>query len=56
MCFKIVLLSSLTGWLCGKEAEYMETLTEQEIGKQCLEVLKSFLKGRSIPPLKRVVA
>ena len=46
----------VVGWLSGREAEYMETLTDEEVGKTCIEILKKFLKknGSSIPPLEHV--
>ena len=45
----------LAGWLCGREAEYMETLPDGDVSKRCIEVLKGTLKSANIPPLKRIV-
>lgn len=53
--FEAIADSVLIGWLCGREAEYMETLSEDEIGRQCIDVLKAMLKKDSLPPLRRVV-
>ena len=44
-----------TGWISGREAEYMETLTIEEVGETCARTLKEFL-GKSIkefPNLKK---
>jgi len=46
---------ALTGWLSGRESEYMETLSDEEVGQKCVEMLKSFLgKVRKVPTLKKV--
>ena len=48
---------SVSGWLCGHEAEYMETLSEEQIGKQCVNAIRQFTKRAwpNIPKLKRVI-
>ncbi len=45
----------LSGWLSGREAEYIETLTEEEVGNKCVETMKQILKVSELPKLKRVV-
>ncbi|XP_067656296.1 spermine oxidase-like isoform X1 [Haliotis asinina] len=45
----------IMGWLSGKEALFMESLTEEEIGEDCVNVLKKFLRKDDIPPPKRVL-
>ena len=49
-------LCIVAGWLCGREAEYMETLSNEVIGETCVELLKKFMKntGWQLPNLKRV--
>lgn len=44
------------GWLSGREAEYMEKLDVEEVGRKCVEVLKKFLKNSmpKLPTLKKV--
>ena len=41
----------------GKEAEFYETLSDEEVMKTCLETLKSFLKKQNIelPKLQRII-
>lgn len=45
----------LLGWISGKEAEYMETLTHDEVGAKCTEILRRFLKDPFVPNPKRCV-
>jgi spermine oxidase len=53
--FEAVADNVLMGWLSGQEAEYMETLTDEEVGRQCVAVLKAFLsKTKPVPQLKKV--
>ncbi|KAK2171723.1 hypothetical protein NP493_1034g00001 [Ridgeia piscesae] len=54
--FEAIASNVLVGWLSGREAEYMETLSDEEVGRMCIEVLKMFLKnnGSSLPQLKHV--
>lgn len=44
------------GWLSGREAEYMEKLTEEEVGKKCYDALTAFLHKtvKKMPNLKKV--
>lgn len=46
----------LIGWISGREAEYMETLTDEEVGRKCVESLKVFLSKtmKAFPNLKKV--
>ncbi|KAK8382101.1 hypothetical protein O3P69_015216 [Scylla paramamosain] len=44
----------LCGWIGGREAEHMETLSEAEIGQACTRVLRLFLGQQDIPFPKRV--
>ena len=43
----------LIGWICGREAEYMEGLEEDIVKSRCLEVLSCFLKTKNLPAVKR---
>ncbi|KAK7109291.1 spermine oxidase-like isoform X2 [Littorina saxatilis] len=52
--FEVVHERILVGWLSGKEALFMESLTEEQIGEDCVEVLKKMLK-KDIPPPVRVI-
>ena len=45
----------IQGWLSGREAEFVEMLTEEEVGKKCVEAIKSFLNKKELPILKRVI-
>nr|XP_018907030.1 PREDICTED: peroxisomal N(1)-acetyl-spermine/spermidine oxidase isoform X1 [Bemisia tabaci] len=45
----------LLGWISGKEAEYMETLSSQEIGDTCTDILRKFLNDPFIPKPKLCV-
>ncbi|MPC25020.1 Peroxisomal N(1)-acetyl-spermine/spermidine oxidase [Portunus trituberculatus] len=44
----------LCGWIGGREAEHMETLSEAEIGQACTRVLRLFLGQQDIPFPKKV--
>ncbi|XP_033104283.1 spermine oxidase-like isoform X2 [Anneissia japonica] len=44
----------LVGWISGAAAEYMETLSEQFVGKVCIELLSKFLKDTQITDLEWV--
>lgn len=44
----------LCGWIGGCEAEHMETLSEEEVGRACTRLLKSFLGQKNIPLPKKV--
>lgn len=39
----------LLGWVSGKEAEYMETLSMQEVGTTCTKILRQFLNDPFVP-------
>lgn len=45
----------LLGWISGKEAEYMETLSETVVADMCTEILRKFLKDPLIPKPKHCV-
>ncbi|EEZ98988.1 peroxisomal N(1)-acetyl-spermine/spermidine oxidase [Tribolium castaneum] len=45
----------ILGWISGKEAEYMETLSKDEIKDTCTTVLRKFLNDPFIPKPKNVV-
>lgn len=45
----------LLGWVSGKEAEYMETLTHDVVADVCTTVLRKFLKDPFVPKPKRCV-
>lgn len=45
----------LLGWVSGKEAEYMETLTHDVVAEVCTTVLRKFLKDPFVPKPKRCV-
>lgn len=45
----------LLAWLSGHEAEYLETLSEEQVANTCTEILRKFLKDPYIPrPIKVV--
>ncbi|RVE44839.1 hypothetical protein evm_010494 [Chilo suppressalis] len=45
----------LLGWLSGKEAEYMETLSMEVVGTTCTKILRKFLNDPFVPePIKCV--
>lgn len=39
----------LLGWVSGKEAEYMETLSMQEVATTCTKILRKFLNDPFVP-------
>lgn len=45
----------LLGWVSGKEAEFMETLTHEAIGEICTNILRKFLRDPFVPKPKRCV-
>ncbi|XP_036335834.1 peroxisomal N(1)-acetyl-spermine/spermidine oxidase isoform X1 [Rhagoletis pomonella] len=45
----------LLGWVSGREAEYMETLTHEEVAETCTEILRTFLKDPYVPKPKLCV-
>ena len=48
------MMSILPGWLCGKEALYMESMSEEQIAADCQNLLKKFLK-KDIPKPNKVL-
>uniref|UniRef100_A0A1B6EDQ6 Amine oxidase domain-containing protein n=2 Tax=Clastoptera arizonana TaxID=38151 RepID=A0A1B6EDQ6_9HEMI len=42
----------LLGWVSGKEAEYMETLNQQQISDTCTNILRQFLNDPFVPKPK----
>lgn len=45
----------VAGWLSGTEALYMESLTEDQIAEDLVEVLKKFLQKDHIPSPSKIV-
>ncbi|XP_050085685.1 spermine oxidase [Anopheles aquasalis] len=45
----------LLGWISGREAEYMETLSHETVAERCTEILRQFLKDPFVPKPKRCV-
>ena len=45
----------LLGWISGKEAEYMETLSHEVVAEACTDILRQFLKDPFIPKPRRCV-
>ncbi|XP_063973542.1 spermine oxidase-like [Diachasmimorpha longicaudata] len=43
----------LVGWVGGRGAELIENLTEEEVGNDCIDLLKVFLKRETLPAPKR---
>ncbi|KAK0084928.1 hypothetical protein PV325_006130 [Microctonus aethiopoides] len=43
----------LLGWVGGKGAHVIETLSEQEVGDDCINLLRHFLKNNNLPPPKK---
>nr|KAG5705245.1 hypothetical protein BaRGS_011271 [Batillaria attramentaria] len=52
--FEVIHERILVGWLSGKEALYMESLTEEQIAEDCVKVLKKVLK-KDIPAPLRII-
>ena len=52
-----VLSVGLPGWLSGREAEYMETLSDEQVTKDVISTLKQFLRrqNRELPTLRRMI-
>lgn len=53
--FEVLHESVLVGWLSGKEALYMESLTEDQIAEDLVEVLKKFLQKDHIPSPSKII-
>lgn len=47
--FSKVTETLLLGWISGKEAEYMETLSMEEVGITCTKILRKFLNDPFVP-------
>ncbi|XP_014778480.1 spermine oxidase [Octopus bimaculoides] len=47
--FEVIHKNVLLGWLCGSSALYMESLTEEQVAKDCAKVLGKFLQNPNIP-------
>ncbi|XP_058449540.1 peroxisomal N(1)-acetyl-spermine/spermidine oxidase isoform X2 [Malaya genurostris] len=45
----------LLGWISGKEAAYMESISHEVVAEKCTEILRRFLKDPFIPKPKRCV-
>lgn len=45
----------LLGWVSGREAEHMETLTHEAVGDVCTGILRKFLRDPFVPRPKRCV-
>lgn len=45
----------LLGWVSGKEAEYMETLSHEQVAEKCTEILRNFLQDPCVPKPKRCI-
>lgn len=45
----------LLGWISGKEAEYMETLSHTVVAEVCTDILRKFLKDPFIPKPKSCI-
>ena len=41
--------NTVLGWICGDAAEYMEQLSDDEIGTVCVGLLRNFLGNQNIP-------
>ena len=54
MPFLVMVYTCISGWLCGKEAMYMESLSEEQIAVDCQAILKKFLK-KDIPKPNKVL-
>lgn len=45
----------LLGWLSGREAEYMETLSNDVVANVCTDILRKFLKDPYVPKPKQCI-
>lgn len=52
--FEVMHDNLMLGWLCGKEALYMESMSEEQIAADCQNILKKFLK-KDIPKPNKVL-
>lgn len=53
--FSKVTETLLLGWVSGKEAEYMETLSMEEVGITCTKILRKFLNDPFVPEPQKCV-
>ncbi|XP_059057438.1 spermine oxidase [Achroia grisella] len=53
--FSKVTETLLLGWVSGKEAEYMETLSMEDVGTTCTKILRKFLNDPFVPEPQRCV-
>lgn len=52
--FEVMDSHLIAGWVCGKEAMFMESLSEEQIAEDCQGVLKKFLK-KDVPKPSKVI-
>lgn len=45
----------LLGWVSGKEAEFMETLSQEQVADICTHILRKFLNDPYVPKPKRCI-
>lgn len=45
----------LLGWISGREAEYLETISHEVVADKCTEILRKFLKDPCVPKPKRCI-
>lgn len=45
----------LLGWVSGRAAEYMETISHEQVAEKCTEILRQFLKDPYVPKPKRCI-
>lgn len=45
----------LLGWISGRAAEYMETISHEEVAEKCTEILRKFLQDPCVPKPKRCI-
>lgn len=53
--FSKVTETLILGWVSGKEAEYMETLSMEEVGITCTKILRKFLNDPFVPEPQKCV-
>ncbi|XP_052262694.1 peroxisomal N(1)-acetyl-spermine/spermidine oxidase-like isoform X2 [Dreissena polymorpha] len=46
--------NTILGWVAGEGAEYMEDLSDEEIGNTCVKILKQFMGRADLPRLKAI--
>src|SRR6266487_3754359 len=45
----------LMGWVTGKESQFLETMTEKQVGEDCTRLLRRFLANEQFPHPDRVL-